>query len=111
MVTFTKSPGLEAYISIPDGNDPLAKMMTTPTKPSGLDAYISKMTQLEKHLGWSAPTDPKDATHKLTQVSPNQFIQRSKWPLVSTRLQSNYKTPPWEMALENIPKLSGDFFS
>ena len=56
---------------------------------------------------WSAVDAGREVARRLTKVGSEHLIQESKWPLVSTRLQSNYKTPPWEMALENLPKLSG----
>ena len=55
---------------------------------------------------WSAVDAGREVARRLTKVGSEHLIQESKWPLVSSKLQSNYKTPPWEMALENLPKLS-----
>jgi hypothetical protein len=84
--------------------------MTPATNASNLGTYISKVSLLEKHLGWTAPINPKGAASTLAQCSPNQFVQLSNWPKISSRVQCNFKTPPWELALFNLPKISDRFF-
>ena len=70
VMTSTKSPGLDASISIPHNNDCPDKAMIPSTKAPDLDTYISKMSQLEKHLGWSAPSNSEDAASNLALVQP-----------------------------------------
>jgi hypothetical protein len=78
---------------IPVDNAHPDKVVVTFTRSPGLAAYICE-----------------EVAHKLAQVSKNQFIEQSKWPLVSAKLGVNPQSPPWEVALESLPKLSGDFF-
>ena len=102
----TSSAGLSVSIHPND----YSKVMTPAAKAPNLGAYVSKVSLLEKHLGWRNASNSEDSASKLTQCSPNQFVQAKDWPKISSRVQCNFKTPPWELGIHSIPKISDGFF-